>query len=155
MVSLMQLLSFRMGGGLQILVVCISELLILHCTNHAAAWAETGWLQARQEMKRDNDRSARRMSALAVCLYPPAHIGCCINRQTKTNRFLFWQLWILWRGSCCREANRRSSGGAPPLGQFKWLAGRSSSLNLPPNDCLIHLRKMGWEDPIVGKMKNR
>lgn len=62
---------YHLGWGcLQILPECTPGLLILHCTNHAAAFTETGWLQARQEMKRDNDRSVCRMSALSACSYP-------------------------------------------------------------------------------------
>lgn len=67
--SVMQLLSLRMRLPTDHACMC-ARMLILHCTNYAAALAETGWLQARQEMKRDNDRSVRRVSALSARSYP-------------------------------------------------------------------------------------
>lgn len=63
--------AFVYEEGTYRLGLCVCQVLwILSHANHAAASAETGWLQARQEMNGDNDRSAWCMSAIGACSYP-------------------------------------------------------------------------------------
>lgn len=89
---------FRLWRGyLQIMPVPMPGSWILCHPNHAAASAETGWLQARQEMNGDNDRSAWCMSAIGACSYPHhASWATAFISMAEKCRFLYCQLGILW-----------------------------------------------------------
>lgn len=103
--------AFVYEEGTYRLGLCTCQALwILRRANHAAASAETRWLQARQEMNGDNDRSAWCMSAIGACSYPrhaslaSAFISVAVKK--KKDRFLLWQLWILWLQFSCRFMDR-------------------------------------------------
>lgn len=104
-------------------------MLILHCTNHVAAFTKTGWLQARQEMKRDNDRSGP-LCVCPVCalISSPCQIGLNANRADKRKKPI---------GFCCdsggfadddahSDSPRNPPSFSPQLAiarrQLEWLA---------------------------------
>lgn len=138
--------SYRLGPS------ACQVLWILHRAHHAAASAETGWLQARQEMKGDNDRSAWCMSAVGARSYPrhASSASAFINvaekktkkkkedRQISALTALNSLIAILVRaaGSRTAEAVELSDGKvaayrAEPL---NWRCRRSSALELMINN---------------------
>lgn len=115
------LLSFRNIGCIQIAV--FKPCSWLWTADHASTWAETQWLRARQEIKKDNDRSA----CHSACLYGPGSWQCLIrfrsNRPDRQKPKGF--SWILW------WEKRKGVGPVTELCLWAycwWLAGRLTGL---------------------------